>query len=623
MPLGTENLPFYQKLEVILERHRKERPWASQLARYEGLLKEKIEELMLEEGCPAEIAKMALYLSEHAVPSTQIHYHHEDEERVRGIIGFLKQQFETIDEDDIALLFHVVQDAALQIRRFHNFQLDKGVSASIASIRVAYANILPLTKFLLVNFQLNDLTWVMALIDHAVAQEIPIKSLEVMKQYHDGKNLEEDQLFDVSLLIAARQARVINREPNKSVPIPNREESQAFVILKWKEEEHWGSFPSDLSGEDVDQPSIQVLHDFEYLNFDHSRLSGHETIITVTHADEHGNQIIFNIKSVLDDFNTTFMKACMHVMIPHLEGLFKNGVGAEEIVKLAKSEGIDLKTEREVIEEQEEVVTREELVPAEPTPMTAVSSESSMTLEPQASSTASTKQPPQPRSFLGKIIFFFKNLLGKKEETHFQSRGVQASSVTSPQAKPTKRVVKEKIKKKVTRTIKVPPVKNFLHLWAESFLIDAISNIHVGLPADVWKEGNYQIESVFVADEGIVTDFRANEEKAHLVKQLLARVEDVRQLNVRMFRLPSTSLEKHSLFLTKAIFRHQDEPYLFLLQPSNDWIVGILARSAFTASAAEHLVKSITLERHLKEFTKHLKVARFEDAVMRVFSDYI
>ena len=104
---------------------------------------------------------------------------------------------------------------------------------------------------------------------------------------------------------------------------------------------------------------------------------------------------------------------------------------------------------------------------------------------------------------------------------------------------------------------------------------------------------------------------------------MLSQAEKVRKLDAHLFQLPPSSLEGNKLYLTQAIIQHQGEPHLLLVQPSNGKTVGILARSAFTAKWSERYVKRVTLERHLKEFMKHLKVTRFDDAVKRVFSDYL
>ncbi len=571
-----ENLPIFNDLKRSFEKFEREKLWDVHWKRYQQNLEQKIQALSQQEQCGPDAVIAAYYLSDHVVPSTQIRHRHEDEERVLSILRFIKK-VDLLSLEDIMTLFHVVQEMALNIRRFYTFQLDKGVYPATAAIRSAYIHILPIFNFFAAKYNIEPKEWLFALLDHAINREFPDKSLDIITTAYNGE-FGQSLYFDCACLIAGRMAQILEKSPNLSVPIPSKNISTLLLQITTGRGKLLGATSFQQIKKEIPRFKAHDHYIAHYMRFNVFKDQKKRFLIYFTTQQNNLNtNLSFVLLAPIDDINVTYTTATMEMIASTLGKLHKSNPGVKTIADVFR-----------LYANTKDLFEREE-----------------QTIQKTITSThAKTSQPTL--NVWQRITNFLKKIFGK-------------GSATQPHS--TSQVVthKQVIKKEKSAA------QIFAHILADGFLIDAISDIHVNLPSDISREGDYELLNLFYGDYThdpqpllqVKGFFSRN--KDELIPDIIAALQHAQK---SMYSLFKTEIAEQITFIPEEVILSTEKiKYLLLFRTKDANYVAMMAQTP-PYTTGEHIMKRLVLIRKLNELSSKLEIGRKEDAIQKTFPNF-
>lgn len=203
--------------------------------RYKTVNKSLVAEYQQEYSASQELIVSALYSSDYIITSSEIRFDLEDSGRRKEIIEFW-QSLSISEEKDWRELTHLVAftySIASLLRKRYYFQLDKGIKKEIAAEQVADFFLRHLLEFCVQKFPDIPFGWFAFLSETALCRSV--FSEIIARRSETIQNIPSDERGLISHLIMNHLVTELEKETNKSVPVPYIKETSIFYLFTCEE----------------------------------------------------------------------------------------------------------------------------------------------------------------------------------------------------------------------------------------------------------------------------------------------------------------------------------------------------------------------------------------------------
>ncbi|MHA2271212.1 MAG: hypothetical protein ACXACI_05070 [Candidatus Hodarchaeales archaeon] len=221
---------------ALYDQFSSEKAYKQQFDRYQSIddLKKAIEEFRNQHECSSQLALTTLYLADFVVTSSNVRdLSISDEKRRTAILQFCQAGMEQeLDAEALIVLHMLGQELGVAVRRNFVYQLDRGLPANIALVRIADIFVVPFLKFAkTINDEL-ELAWLIALTEGAVSEVLPSEAYEQLKEKGHLKEFATFKLADVALSILEHFVATRTEEPNPHAKVPSLAESAGAILIR-------------------------------------------------------------------------------------------------------------------------------------------------------------------------------------------------------------------------------------------------------------------------------------------------------------------------------------------------------------------------------------------------------
>ncbi|MFW9914404.1 MAG: hypothetical protein ACFFGZ_02240 [Candidatus Thorarchaeota archaeon] len=343
--------------QALYDRFSSEKAYKQQFDRYRAIddLRKAIEEFQSQHECSSQLALTTLYLADFVVTSSNIRdLSITDEKRRKAILQFCQAGMEQeLDAEALIVLHMLSQELGVAVRRNFVYQLDRGLPANVALVRIADVFVVPFLRFAKTINDDLELPWLIALAEGAVSE---VLSSEVYGQLKEKSHLKEFATFklaDAALSILEYFAATRTEQPNPHAKVPSLSESAGAILIrntKSNEELFGYSHP-------MEDKKLTILHKefsevcarskfkekvIEPVYYRATSLSSaaqqltRQVFLVRSSIADNTYEAWFFLNTTVDDINLELIRKKLDAKCLDAEGILRRPLGAKKKIKKKK-----------------------------------------------------------------------------------------------------------------------------------------------------------------------------------------------------------------------------------------------------------------------------------------------